>query len=484
MRRPNRAMVIAIAGAITLTTAAGAQEAPPSPMDDEAAMSGVVWDSGSVRLEADDFELRVGDKIFYGIGPTAVDSDPGGSDYRTLEITWQEQGVEQRMNLYFGADDDEWWISEIRTYDGFEQGEWLNYAVVGQMWNDMLRTPKRDTYEGDVQLVGWGRVPGEVRIKGLRLTPFAPGTGPASFTGCEFAVSPENAERTRPADKGQPLYRSGYKKMSPQEVEAMLLDLGLCFDFRYGYPTGPWIDGGQEGMSERWCTAPPSGKVDDALYGSEGQIIIFVEDRMIREAREQPLQGWNCPPDEWPGDLAAADPAAVPSLPPLAPLGAVRGGGRIEMPASGFEMTFPDDWIVEVADPDPDVSVAAPGDAWEALRAHDPERLQACSVSVGVATVSLSEGAGGASGEVTMQPRWDERDESMLWAPGPRVQAGSGGLYSVMAPRERLHDGDAGLAHDVLYVVSCSAAGDDQYETAESALEGLIDSFEFLPSRS
>ena len=119
----------------------------------------------------------------------------------------------------------------------------------------------------------------------------------APFSGCEFAVSPQKAERVRPIDKGQPLYKTGYKKMGPHEVETMLLDLGLCFDFRYSYPTGPLIDGGQEGMSERWCTVPPAGRVDDALYGGDGEIIIFVEDEEIREPREQPPAGWNCPKD-------------------------------------------------------------------------------------------------------------------------------------------------------------------------------------------
>lgn len=298
MRKPTLATMIALAGTITLIAAATAQQPSPSPASSESEPA-IVWDSGSVRLEADDFEIRVGDKVFHGVGPMAVESDPGGQDYRTLELVWQEQGVEQRMNLYFEADEDEWWISEIRTYDGFEQGEWINYIVVGQMWDDMMRTPKRGTYEGDVQFVGWGRVPGEVLIRGLRLTPFAPGTGAAPFSGCEFAVNPKKAERLRPTDKGQPLRKSGYKKMSPQEVETFLRDLGLCFEFRYGYPTSPWIDGGQEGASERWCTAPPSGEVDGALYGAAGEIIVFVEDeREIREARQQPPAGWNCPVDE------------------------------------------------------------------------------------------------------------------------------------------------------------------------------------------
>lgn len=271
--------------------------APPGTSE-EAVGSAVVWDSGAVRFEADSFELRVGDKVFHGSGPAEVHSDPGDSEYRTLEVVWHELGVEQRMNLYFGADESDWWLSEVRTYDGLEDGDWINYLHVGEPFGEMLRTPRGSSYEDDVQLVGWGRVPGELLIGGLRLTAFAPGTGPAAYTGCRMAVSPKQVDRVRPTDKGQPLYRSGYRKMSAADVEALLSDLGVCFEFRYGYPTGPLIDGTQEGYSERWCTAPPGGRVDDALYGGQGEIIVFVEDDRIREPREQPPAGWNCPANE------------------------------------------------------------------------------------------------------------------------------------------------------------------------------------------
>ncbi len=192
---------------------------PPSAASGAATGSGVLWDSGAVRFEADGVELRVGDQVFCGVGPAEVSSDPGGPEYRTLEVVWLEQGVEQRMNLYFGADASDWWITEVRTYDGYDDGEWINYLHVGEMWDEMLRTPRGSTYEGDVQLVGWGRVPGELLIKGLKLTAFAPGTGPAAHTGCRFAVSPEEVDAVRPTDKGQPLYKSGYRQMSAAEVE-------------------------------------------------------------------------------------------------------------------------------------------------------------------------------------------------------------------------------------------------------------------------
>jgi hypothetical protein len=197
---------------------APASSSPPSPSDEAAMDPAVVWDSGSVRFEAAAFELRVGDKVFRGMGPTTVSSDPGDSEYRTLEVIWQEQGVEQRMNLYFGADETDWWITEVRTYDGFEEGEWINYLHVGEMWGEMLRTPRGTSYEGDVQFVGSGSVPGELLISGLELAAFAPGTGPAAHTGCRFAVSPKTADPVRPTDPGQPLFESGYKEMSATEV--------------------------------------------------------------------------------------------------------------------------------------------------------------------------------------------------------------------------------------------------------------------------
>ena len=305
---PSSGFVAAVAVGLTLVGAgislaedpsAGTADspAPPGPTA-EAAGSAVEWDSGSVRLEADSFELRTGDQVFHGSGPAEVHSDPGDPEYRTLEVTWHELGVEQRLNLYFGADASDWWLTEVRTYDGFEDGDWINYAHVGEPSAQMLRTPRGSTYVGDVRFLGRGRVPGELIIRGLELTAFTPGSGPAAYSGCRRPVPPEQVDEVRPTDVGQPLYESGYRDMSAAEVESLLTDLGLCFEFRYSYPTGPEVDGTQEGYSERWCTAPPDGRVDDALYGGQGEIVVFVEDDEIHELRKQPPAGWNCPANE------------------------------------------------------------------------------------------------------------------------------------------------------------------------------------------
>jgi hypothetical protein len=283
---------VAVAATLVLGTTSVAQapsEAPASP--EGPAEPAIVWDSGAARLEADSYKILAGDSVFTGVGPADVDSDPGDPTYRTLEIVWQEQGVEQRMNLYLAADETDWWVTEIRTYDGFADGEWINYAAVREPLGEMFRTPRGGTFKGDVRLVGWGRVPSEVVIEGLRLTAFAPGTGPGALTDCKPATTKKKELRRSPLRKGQLLHDSGIKKMTPEDAEALLRDRGICFTFRYSYPV---IDT-DFGYSERWCTAPPAGKVGDLSYLDDGEVVVFVEDKEPRPERAQPPQGWNCP---------------------------------------------------------------------------------------------------------------------------------------------------------------------------------------------
>ena len=94
---------------------AQADTPPPCPSEWQPPDPAVVWDSGSVRLEADAIEMRSGDCFFSGVGPAAVRSDPGDPTYRTLEVIWEEQGARVGMNIYFAADDDDWWVTKIRT---------------------------------------------------------------------------------------------------------------------------------------------------------------------------------------------------------------------------------------------------------------------------------------------------------------------------------------------------------------------------------
>ncbi|CAN5840301.1 hypothetical protein BH23CHL8_BH23CHL8_13540 [soil metagenome] len=99
----------------------------------------IVWDSGFVRLRADSLRIVTNDKVFTanGITPTSISSDPGGRRYRTLEVIWHEHEVEMRMNIYFAADDKEWWATEVRVYDGSEPGDWIG-------WGGDYSTPQDD----------------------------------------------------------------------------------------------------------------------------------------------------------------------------------------------------------------------------------------------------------------------------------------------------------------------------------------------------
>jgi hypothetical protein len=284
-------VVLATMALTSATTVAQTPSASPTPDETAPPSDGAVtWDSGAASFEADSYQIHVGDTVLTGSGPAEIHSDPGDPTYRTLEIVWHEQGVEQRMNLYFAADAEDWWVTEVRTYDGAVDGEWINYWAVGQPPREMFRTPRGESFEGDVLLVGFGRVPAVLEIVGLRLTAFAPGTGPGPLVGCKPATRNAQALRQGPLHRGQPLFGTGIRKMAPAEAESLLRDLGLCFTFRYEYPTGP-----STGYGERWCTAPPAGRITDLMYLDDGEIVVFVEDDRVRSEREQPPEGWNCP---------------------------------------------------------------------------------------------------------------------------------------------------------------------------------------------
>jgi hypothetical protein len=300
MRIPSAPIAVAMLAVLVIQTVAIAQEPSDSPVAPEVSLdTSIVWDSGSVRLEAEAFELRAADKVFTGVGPTEVDSDPGDPTYRTLEIEWFEQDVEQRMNIYFAADEADWWVTEIRTYDGFPQGEWIYYASEPEPLDVMFRTPRGATFEADLRLegIGGGRpgssevVPGVLTIEGLRLTAFAPGSGPGPLEDCEPATRSQDAGSIDPLSKGEPLRGSGIRKMSPPEAERLLRRMSICFTFRYEYP----IAGTGGGYSERWCEAPPAGEIGDILYLDDGEVVVFVSDREPRQERTQPPEGWNCP---------------------------------------------------------------------------------------------------------------------------------------------------------------------------------------------
>jgi hypothetical protein len=153
---------------------------------------GVAWTTERVSLTADDLRLEVDDLVFgEDVWPTSVDSDPGDSSRWTLEIVWTEHDVEQRLNMYFEADDTDWWVREIRTYDGQEPGDWVTAN------GPFFKTPLGEAFEGDVTIDLEGRpapslelVPAVLTFAGLRLA-VHPGTGEAPVSEVTEEAVPE-----------------------------------------------------------------------------------------------------------------------------------------------------------------------------------------------------------------------------------------------------------------------------------------------------
>jgi len=132
----------------------------------EHGQNPVRWSTDRVDLQADDFSIEVGGKLFTSANAQVnVNGDPGDSRYWSLELTWNEQGREMKTNIYFGADKKQWWVSEIRTYDGGNGRNWI-YS-----YGDYFRSDLGKEFKGDVAIAGWneGKVSNLIHFKGLSI---------------------------------------------------------------------------------------------------------------------------------------------------------------------------------------------------------------------------------------------------------------------------------------------------------------------------
>jgi hypothetical protein len=221
------------------------------------------WDSGVVEMAANGVVIEAGGRTFVMPANASVSSDPGTPSYRTLEFGWRDQGVEMRLNIYFEADAEAWRVTEIRTYDGMPNGEWIYYDA------PQLTAALGVPFTGDLVVSGRGqRGTGTLRFDDLRLDGFAAGTGVSWQAGCEMLVPVPQVPDGAPRPALQPnLAQFGITSgMDAREVGARLTAARVCHDFRLSTAS----------YSAVWCT-PPAGKVDHWLSGSEGQVILFVE---------------------------------------------------------------------------------------------------------------------------------------------------------------------------------------------------------------
>lgn len=171
-------------------------------------------------------------------------------------------------------------------------------------------------------------------------------------------------------------------------------------------------------------------------------------------------------------DLAGSTPG------PLVPLGPVVDAGRVAVAGAGFAITVPDDWIVEVASPMPDMETTPVGAAWEVLRTYAPGRSDSCSVHVSLppeGALSESEGVRIGSGEAFPEPRlrmWP--GEPTLLVPAPRIESALPQRFGSLTTRQRVAASDPGTPRDVLYGLVCLGNQERDFDT-------ILDTFQLLP---
>jgi hypothetical protein len=253
------ALLLGLLGAVTIGMSivafGGGGKSPPAL---DAGPKLIEWANGVVRLRADGLRIDVGGTELTAPGRVTVGGDPGTLRSWTLETSWQEAGQEQRINVYFAADTNAWWASEIRVYD---HGDWATFAP-----GPYFRSPLGVPWTGNIDVTGDGASgPVRLRIDGADL----------SVTPRISYAAPAGGGRPLPVDSnpfaaGGPLHCSGILELSPKEAHQRLLALGYRVSWRAVINDGTYWD-------QR--TEPPEGVISksyDPIVGTDGAIIIAV----------------------------------------------------------------------------------------------------------------------------------------------------------------------------------------------------------------
>jgi hypothetical protein len=255
----------------------------------------VRWHTDVVDLAAAEFWIDANDLRFTGAPSVDVRSDPGSLTSWTLETAWMEHGREQRLFLYFAADESAWWIDEVRVYDGTDA------APGKQQWTTFprgpwARTALGATFEGDLDLQAPSATgPVRLHLGGLRIA-VRPDDQITTPIGGGIVLT----ENGNPAVDGNPfeergrLRCSGILQLPPQAAEARLLALGYRLSWRWEYSTGS-----NTGYAEARERAPATGWITGTAVGSSGELIVFVAD---------PSRPFGGPPRDLPADCPTPAP--------------------------------------------------------------------------------------------------------------------------------------------------------------------------------
>jgi hypothetical protein len=160
--RRSRVLVATAAAALLVAgVAAISQRRTDSPVADAPADATLLrFETPTVLLEAASVEVTVAGESFVPTVDVVVAGDPGTpNEYTTLELTWHQHGVEQRINIYFASDGTNWWADEIRTYDGEANADWIEQR------GEFFKSPLGGAYSGDLDLPN-------LKIRGMRVQAF------------------------------------------------------------------------------------------------------------------------------------------------------------------------------------------------------------------------------------------------------------------------------------------------------------------------
>jgi hypothetical protein len=139
------AVVALIVGVMNIGGSGKRVEVKP-PVTGAPDVPAVHFETHQVKLDADDFFVEANGKRFTAKDTRVyVSTNPGASD-QTLELEWQEHGLPMRLYIYFAADATHWRVTEMRTYDGKPDEEWIYYN------GDRFRTPLGSAFQGNVDL--------------------------------------------------------------------------------------------------------------------------------------------------------------------------------------------------------------------------------------------------------------------------------------------------------------------------------------------
>ncbi len=116
------------------------------PVAGAPGVPAVHFETHQVKLDADAFFVEAYGKRFTAKDTRVyVGTDPG-DDHQTLELEWDEHGVNMRVYFSFAADATDWWVDQIRAYDNKAENDGIYSS------GERFRTPLGSAFQGDVDL--------------------------------------------------------------------------------------------------------------------------------------------------------------------------------------------------------------------------------------------------------------------------------------------------------------------------------------------